>query len=651
MPLLFQSQMLWLAARVARVWGKPRRAYDLIDRLLAVRPGSDAAWLDLINLLEQADVELAYWIGLRGNQAARIDVTVAALRTLINLKCRASWIMQVCSVKQWPRPAVGSFWELVERKLTAQHIGVLADCALELGQKAEAKELLRHAIAVAPSNGALWQRMVELLETQLDLVGAESAAKGWASHMLGSTPARLALARIQSSLGRFENATATLEALSADRPDDPLVWLEYGRVARFSYERAGGGAELFERAGDLASNNGFVLESVANYFLYQLDYARALKYYDRLFALDQHAWKNPVAVRNYARCLRRAGREQEAADAFARSIERWGILAAQSEGEGHEAMVREQARVLMEAGRADESLALLHAVGASAKKIDYARSEYLPHTEARMERLRRIVESRDLLVMLQGPSFADFAARADQIEGCDFAVATLGAFPPVEDAIHKATGRLVDLILLSHPTLLRAWKGEFAEFLSRPAQNMLLTTRYALSSLADFGDSETDFIKKNDERLLFVEPNGGPPLPSRPLHFEDGPSLALILPLLLLGRPRRVFLVGADGGVAADTPKRPYFFYDDIDARDSQESFLNRPDIINFKGQPERLKEANRRWRTDALNSDQIITFTLECLHAVFEVPIPPIINVCPHSTHAIFPKRDVATAVKMIRE
>src|SRR5262249_47230886 len=107
--------------------------------------------------------------------------------------------------------------------------------------------------------------------------------------------------------------------------------------------------------------------------------------------------------------------------------------------------------------------------------------------------------------------FATLAARLDEFADFEFAVATLNSFPPVEHELRR--------------------------------------------------------IDRHADVLLFAQhSDGGPPLPSRPLHFENGSSLSLLIPLLLFARPRRIFLFGADGGLNPSFSKRPYFYYDDYDA-------------------------------------------------------------------------------------
>src|SRR5262249_29773407 len=65
---------------------------------------------------------------------------------------------------------------------------------------------------------------------------------------------------------------------------------------------------------------------------------------------------------------------------------------------------------------------------ASLRAPRYDRAEYLPRTRERLQRLAQIVAARDVFVLLQGPSFATFAARLHESAGFEFAVATLNSF-------------------------------------------------------------------------------------------------------------------------------------------------------------------------------------------------------------------------------
>jgi hypothetical protein len=277
----------------------------------------------------------------------------------------------------------------------------------------------------------------------------------------------------------------------------------------------------------------------------------------------------------------------------------------------------------------------------------YEHPEYLPGTRERLQRLALLVASRDVFVMAQGPSFAEFVERIMEFSTFDFAIATLNSFPPIEQELSKGLGRTADLLLLTHPGSLQSWHQELEAFLGRSSRNLLVTTRYALSALAELAINQDEFVTRHDQRLLLVVADGGPPLPARPLHFETGPTLPLLISLLLLGRPRRIFLFGADGGANPDRCKRPYFFHDDYDSAAAPQSFLMRRDMVSFADRPDQLREFDRRYYIDAVNAGRIMAAAFRNLEIVFGIPVPPIFNVCPHSTHELFPRIDIDMALR----
>src|SRR5262249_49335876 len=132
------------------------------------------------------------------------------------------------------------------------------------------------------------------------------------------------------------------------------------------------------------------------------------------------------------------------------------------------------------------------------------------------------------------------------------------SFPPIERELRRIN-RCADVLLFTQPGSIRSWHPELVEFLARSSPNLVVASRYALSGLSEFGVSEREFAARHDKQLLLVH-SDGPPLPSRPLHFDNGPSVSWLIPLLLFARPRRIFLFGADGGSNPSFSKRPYFY-------------------------------------------------------------------------------------------
>jgi len=516
------------------------------------------------------------------------------------------------------------------------------------GLRVEAENLLREAIAAEPHLSAPRLALADFLLENLRYVEAETVAAAAVECCPTSQELRLVLARIQLQLLRLEDAAKTIEALLAIAPKNAWAWFEYGKILWNCYGRAD---STFERAGDLSGNDSALLAGVAQQFLYDLEYEKAAKYYERLLNLDPGMWDNFVICRHYATCLNEMARAQEAADIIANALGSCRLAAERAKGEGLELIKREEALLLLQAGRVDQSFATLQSIqGIAAPAPRYDRVEYLPQTPERLRRLADIVDSRDVFVLLQGPSLATFAARLHEFADFEFAIATLNSFPPIEQELRRIN-RYADILLFTQPGSIRSWHPELMKFLARSSPNLVVANHYALTGLSEFGMSEKEFVARHDKRLLLVHSDGGPPLPSRPLHFENGPSVSLLISLLLFARPRRIFLFGADGGSNPSFSKRPYFYYDDYDADAESQEFLNRPGMVSFKGLPRKLDEYNRRQHVNAINGDRVIDFAFRSLEAYFGIEVPPIFNVCPHSTHRIFPRIDIDDALAKLAD
>jgi tetratricopeptide (TPR) repeat protein len=621
------KQMTKIAAAIL-AWGERLEAEDVLRKAIVLAPQFAAPRLALASLFEEdlraagGNISLDQWAELE-------DLLRKSMAELLHLAA--------------PRLALAACLQEKVRYLETQSVSERVNAP---AHRVEAENLLREAIAAEPHLPAARLALAAFLLESLRYAEAETVAAAAVQCCPSSAELRLVLARIQFQLRRFEDAARTIEALLAITPEHAWAWFEYGKILRNSYHHVGLADRAFERASDLSGNDSALLASVAQQFLYDLDYGKAAKFYERLLNLVPSMWENFVICRHYVTCLREIGRTEEAAHIIVSAIESCRNAAKRAAGEGLELIKLEESLLLLEAGRLDESDQALRSIKRIAASAPcYDRPEYLPRTPERLQRLAEIVDSRDVFVLLQGPSFATFAARLDEFAGFEFAVATLNSFPPVEQELRRID-RQADVLLFAQPGSVRSWHSELMEFLARPSPNLVVANRYALSGFSEPGASENAFIGCHDKRLLLVHSDGGPPLPSRPLHFENGSTLSLLIPLLLFARPRRIFLFGADGGSNPSFSKRPYFYYDDYDADAEPQEFLNRADMISFRGLPRRLEEHNRRLYIDAINADRVISSALRSLEANFEIRVPPIFNVCPHSTHRVFPRIDINSAL-----
>jgi tetratricopeptide (TPR) repeat protein len=666
-----RAELALMTARICLKLRRPRRAYDALAAVDAidVRQIADpdrtaeqitniAAVLCARRLRAEAKDVLRSAVAL----APRAAAPRSALILLLEEDLRAAG--GNISLEQWAELENLLRKSVIESPRLAAPRLALAAC---LGQEAryreaqtapvravaprlreEAENLLREAVAEEPCGAAPHLALAEFLLENLRYAEAETVAAVAVQRCPTSVELRLVLARIQFQLLRLESAAKTIEALLAIAPENGWAWFEYGKILWNSFDRAD---SAFERAGDLSGNDGALLAGVAQRFLYDLDYEKAARYYERLLNLHPNMWDNFVICRYYATCLKETARTQEAVDIISAALKSCRLAAKRAQGDGLELIKREEALLLSQTGRLDESFSALQSIrDVAAPTPRYDRAEYLPRTPERLQRLAEIVDSRDVFVLLQGPSFATLAARLHEFADFEFAIATLNSFPPVEQELRRINRR-ADILLFTQPGSIRAWHPELMKFLARSPPNLVVANRYALSGLSGFGVSEREFVARHDKRLLLVHSDGGPPLPSRPLHFENGPTVSLLIPLLLFARPRRIFLFGADGGSNPSFSKRPYFYYDDYDADAEPQEFLKRPSMVSFKGLPRKLDEYNRRQHVNAINGDRVIDFASRSLEAYFGIQIPPIFNVCPHSVHRIFPRIDIDDALARLAD
>ena len=503
-----------------------------------------------------------------------------------------------------------------------------------------ALSLLRLRAARAPRTVERHLALINFYETQNNRPKASAAAERALRWCPNNPELLMTLGRLQFH-GDQKKATETLETLLAIEPNNARAWFLYAHHSRYSYERLNAADMAHDRAAALAPDDPTIQFSVAEYFRYYQNYEKAAGYYRRFFEVYPAALGNPESCRIYAECLSAAGQQDDAARMIATGLERSAEIVVRSEGEAWEVAKREEVRLYLAANNEHDANRVLRSIrnarAGQGRRFD--RPEYLPRTKKRLEKFEKLIGSRDMLVLLQGPSFADFAPRLPELANADFAIATLGNFPPVEQVVAQALGRRVDVLMITNVWSVQSWYKELAEFLERPQPTLFLATRYALSNLGEFGTNESEFVARHDDRLLIADASGGPPLPSRPLHFETSNSFSLLLPLLAMARPRRIFIAGADGGGHPRHTQKLYFFHDDFDSE------------LTFKGMPDRLAEANRRYRNETLHCDNNILLALRFMNALFDLPIPPIFNVCPHSGYEAFPKIDVGTAISMMRE
>jgi hypothetical protein len=193
-------------------------------------------------------------------------------------------------------------------------------------------------------------------------------------------------------------------------------------------------------------------------------------------------------------------------------------------------------------------------------------THYLPNTGERIERLRQIVAGRSVAVVLQGFSARELEDRVTELRDCDICWSSLNSFGVIEQHILRKIDRRCSVIMVNGPVGIDVEIVNVIDFLERDENNLFISARLCFELTGHHkvpmpdGFDVRKFIKKYDRKLLFNEfiyPVFHDqaevffrhfPSEEFPLHFVAQNSLSVLLLNLVLGKPARIFIFGADGG-------------------------------------------------------------------------------------------------------
>jgi tetratricopeptide (TPR) repeat protein len=257
-------------------------------------------------------------------------------------------------------------------------------------------------------------------------------------------------------------------------------------------------------------------------------------------------------------------------------------------------------------------------------------------TAARIERLRRLVAGRDIMLFGFGPSLQDIAASRRMFADFDFASMTLSTFSIIEEHILNDLGRRIDIVCQTHPRVVELQANALAERFAAPEPFMLTLP---LNSHAMVG--QLPGLAAHADRILWFDAiDESPPAPHNPLHFCSINTLLCAVNIAVLACPRRVFLFGFDGKIRGESAHESgALYFAENDAR------YNAP----------RRREADVRdqvraylwWDTRLFNENAPVS--LRHVSLLFDIPLPPIYNVCPDSALEPFPRISIAEFQKLI--
>jgi tetratricopeptide (TPR) repeat protein len=284
-----------------------------------------------------------------------------------------------------------------------------------------------------------------------------------------------------------------------------------------------------------------------------------------------------------------------------------------------------QARVLLLQGDIAAARSLFGAV-AAATPLDFSDPAYLPKTPQRLERLRSVVDGRDVAILAHGPSIAELESHSAQLASSDLCFFGLNRFQVTEEHLLNPAGRQLDLVAVTPPQLMHDIAPYIADFLARPDANVLVSLRSSLDALPGGGAARQSLEARYDEKLLYVDSrHPGGASPRFPLHFIPANTLTILLGLAVLGGAKRIFVFGADGAVAHELPENSHY------KKGSARFGFDLPD--GFDAHYPAAIAADTEQFNDVWEAN------LHALCALYDLPLRPMFNVNPASAVAVAPR------------
>lgn len=444
----------------------------------------------------------------------------------------------------------------------------------------------------------------------------------------GETYANLGIALC--NLGREADAIAALETAIALEPETDDFYERLARIYRRNNLTADKAVAVLRRGLRIAP-----AQSLYTYLAESLEtcgrYEEAVDAYRQGCRATETGEPGVGMLFGLSHALSLAGHEQEANRVREHLLSKLGVLT--EAGMSNQLATCFEIDLLWSVGRRDQAMETYRKMRGDSRIESFAFHPYQYSTDipARLGRLRRTIRNRDVFVLAHGPSVKDLEARIGEFAGRDICFMTGHSFAFFEAALLSKIDREVELVMVTNSATMSKYFDQVQSYVERGGNNMLLTGRHCLDLCTVDGVDSASFEKRFDEKLLMFPTPGSfaVPTPSAPLSFPFGNTLACMLPFLVLGEAKRVFIFGADG-VSRDAAGGHLRY-------GSGHPEYRRPAIDEDEG---RLLAMNLL--TDTLTFDHVAALSIQGASMLYDRAVPPIYNVSPHSHLGLFPKIDV---------
>lgn len=192
--------------------------------------------------------------------------------------------------------------------------------------------------------------------------------------------------------------------------------------------------------------------------------------------------------------------------------------------------------------------------------MNFTSKDYLPNSEKRIERLRRIIDGRPVAILAAGPSIKELEKRIGELRHADICYFGLNMFTQETHILQQIKKHLSVFMCSSREGISGCIKSVI-NFLDRDEDNKFVCSFWRDTfGLMDNDFDLNQFLSKYDRKLIFFSLSFQRTVPNsdNPLHFIVGNSLQMLIQLAIIGKASKIVLFGADGYCKESTEEYYY---------------------------------------------------------------------------------------------
>ena len=374
-------------------------------------------------------------------------------------------------------------------------VGIAAQA---LGKSVIAEKHLRTATKSAPHDSRPLVALVQLLIEQHRLGEAARILEQAITVDPDSTDGHHWLGRVRHLQMDFFGAAEALNRAASISPKDGEIHFHLGRALAEMDACSAEAAQTQRRAIELGGFRSDYIWPAVNWHLVRGDLEVAEEYIRALIA--RHPTNDPAPYYSLGKILNMRREQVAAGQVLKGALERCDALAA-TDSINCDDIAAYRGRILHEMGEREQAAAAFRDIGktTSVDRFVFDPEIYGENTVVRIRRLQRIVSGRDVVLLCHGPTVAQLESVVDRLADLNICFVSFNRFAVVETHLLGRIDRHVDIIAETSATETAGYIEYISAFLDRDEDNLMLTSRQALSLLAHPRSIED----QHENKLLF----------------------------------------------------------------------------------------------------------------------------------------------------